>query len=81
MVSAAVLGITDVDALTISMSRAAQSGVPVDVAARGVTAGILSNTVLKLLLAVVVGTGRFKTIAGVSLLAIATALGIALATR
>jgi uncharacterized membrane protein (DUF4010 family) len=81
MISAAVLGVTDVDALTISMSQATQSGVPVDVAARGVTAGILSNTVLKLLLAVVIGSGRFRTIASLSLVLIAMALGFVLATR
>ena len=79
MVSGAVLGITDVDALTVSMSQAAASGVSVDIAARGIGAGILANTVLKLLIALTIGAGRFRAVVAVSLLAIGTALGGALA--
>ena len=65
--SALVLGLTDVDALTLSMARNAAAGLAVSTAAQALAVGILSNTVLKLLLAVLVGGGRFRTLAGAGL--------------
>ncbi len=76
LVSSAVLGLTDVDALTISMATAA---VPAELAARGLAFGILSNTGLKLLLAVALGSGRFRWFVSAGLLALAAALGVSLA--
>lgn len=58
--SGAVLGLTDMDALTISMARAAASEVPVDIAAQAVATGVLANTALKLALALALGSGRFR---------------------
>jgi uncharacterized membrane protein (DUF4010 family) len=78
IVSSAVLGLTDVDALTLSMANAASSQVPVDVAARGLAIGILSNTVLKALLALVVGSERFKWVTSGGLLVLGAGLGVAL---
>ena len=48
--SGAVLGFTDVDALTISMAKSAEGQIPIPVAAKAIAIGILSNTILKLLL-------------------------------
>jgi len=76
--SAAVLGLTDVDALTLSMSRLATSGTPVEMAARAITIGILANTGVKFGLVVAIGRGKFRIWAGVGLLLIAAALAAAI---
>jgi uncharacterized membrane protein (DUF4010 family) len=73
--SAAVLGLTDVDALTLSMSRLSTSGTPAEMAAKAITIGILANTGVKLGLVVAIGRGKFRILAGVGLLLIAAALG------
>lgn len=71
--SAAFLGTTDVDALTVSMNRV--SGIEPALAARAVAIGVLANTLTKLVLAVALGTGRFRLLAGAALLALALAVG------
>ena len=81
IVSSAVLGLTDVDALTLSMATAASSQVPVDVAARGLAIGILSNTLLKAGLAIVIGTGTFRWLVTGGLLTLAAALAVSLGWR
>ncbi len=58
--SGAVLGLTDMDALTISMARGAGAGVPLDVAARAIAVGLLANTLLKMSVALAVGSTRFR---------------------
>lgn len=73
--TAAFLGVTDVDALTVSMSRAPDGLLPV-VAARAITIGILANSVTKLGITSILGTGRYRLIAGGTLLVI-TALAAA----
>lgn len=78
MVSSAVLGLTDVDALTLSMASAASSQVPVDLAARGLAIGILSNTLLKAGLAIVIGTGPFRWLVTGGLLTLAAGLAVSL---
>jgi uncharacterized membrane protein (DUF4010 family) len=77
----AVLGLTDVDALTVSMVQNAATGVPLEVAARAMTAGALANTCLKLGLVAGIGRGRFRPLAAAALaaLALATAATLALA--
>jgi uncharacterized membrane protein (DUF4010 family) len=69
-----VLGLTDVDALTISMARSAATGTPVVIAARAIALGILANTLVKLAIAVTVGRGPFARRAALSLAAISVAL-------
>ncbi|HVC20995.1 MAG TPA: DUF4010 domain-containing protein [Vicinamibacterales bacterium] len=59
-VSGAVLGLTDMDALTISMAHGATQGVAADVAARAIALGALSNTVLKAMLALALGVPKFR---------------------
>lgn len=77
--SSAVLGLTDVDALTISMSRSSAAGLPLDTAALALAVGALSNTILKLLVVVTVGRGRFRTLAGAGLVLMALAQGASIA--
>jgi uncharacterized membrane protein (DUF4010 family) len=79
MASGAVLGLTDIDALTISMARGAAGAISVDVAARAVTIGILSNTALKLGIVLVLGVSSFRTIAVPALAAMAVAIAGSLA--
>ena len=68
-----VLGLTDVDALTLSMSRSVASGTSVDAACRAIAMGIVANSLMKTGIAMVVGSRRFKWQAGASLLAMAAA--------
>jgi uncharacterized membrane protein (DUF4010 family) len=77
--SGAVLGFTDVDALTISMAKSAEGQIPIPVAAEAIAIGILSNTILKLLLGAAVGRGRFRrlTPAWLAIMAVASAASIA----
>ncbi len=74
LTSAAILGLTDMDALTISMARSTASGAPLEVAAQAIAIGVISNSVLKMLLAVILGRGKFRLEAGGVLLAMTLAL-------
>jgi uncharacterized membrane protein (DUF4010 family) len=65
--SAAVLGLTDVDALTVSMARGVAYAASLDTAAVAIAIGILSNTIMKLALALLFGSPRFQRVAGVTL--------------
>ena len=60
--SAAVLGLTDVDALTISMARSVAEPESLQFAAAAIAIGILANTVLKLAVVLVFGEARFRAI-------------------
>ena len=71
--SAAVLGLTDVDALVIAMTRASVANGPASLAARAIAIGALTNTLLKLGLAMTLGRGRFRKVAGAGLAATAVA--------
>jgi uncharacterized membrane protein (DUF4010 family) len=79
LLSGAVLGLTDVDALTISMAKSAEGQISTQIAAKAIAIGILSNTVLKLLLGTLIGRGRFRrlTPAWLAIMAIASAASIA----
>ena len=70
--TAAFLGVTDVDALTVSMNRL-PDGTTAAVAARVIGVGILTNSISKLVMASVIGRGRFRLLAGAGLLATALA--------
>ena len=77
--SAALLGLTDVDALTMSMSRMATSGeAAVPDVARAIALGVLVNTLVKFMLAVVFGRGAYRPLAAGGLLLMAALLGVAL---
>jgi uncharacterized membrane protein (DUF4010 family) len=78
--TAAMLGLTNVDALTVSMSGP-DDGLSADVASRAIAIGILVNTALKMTIALTFGRYAFRRRAGASLaaMAAATALGLLLA--
>jgi uncharacterized membrane protein (DUF4010 family) len=76
--SAAILGLTDVDALTVSMTRAVAQTVSPVIAASAIAVGILANTGMKLALALFLGSQRFRAIAGGALALMFLALGAAL---
>jgi len=77
--SAAVLGLTDVDALTVSMAKQVAQTLSPAVAAAAIAVGVLSNTGLKIALALFLGSQRFALIAGGALAAMFVALASALA--
>jgi uncharacterized membrane protein (DUF4010 family) len=75
--SGAVLGVTDVDALTISMTKSVATGVDAHLAAEAIAVGILVNCVLKTALALALGTRTFGRWAGPAI----AAMGVAIIVR
>ena len=71
MTTAVAFGISDVDALTISMARLGAAESLTGLAARGIALGILTNTIVKAGIAAVVGAGAFRraAIGGLALMA------------
>lgn len=63
--SGALLGLTDVDALTVSMAQAEHLGATAAVAARAIAVGVAANSWVKLIIALVVGTADYRRVAGV----------------
>jgi len=76
--SAAVLGLADMDALTVSMAQATTGGTAAEITARAITIGVIANTCVKLGIALGVGRGSFRTLTSAGLLAMAIALTAAL---
>jgi uncharacterized membrane protein (DUF4010 family) len=76
--TSALVGLTDLDALTLSLARSTVEAGALPTAAVALVAGVLSNTVLKLTVAVVVGRGRFRILTAGGLAAIALTTGAAL---
>jgi uncharacterized membrane protein (DUF4010 family) len=72
LASSALLGFTDMDALTLSMIRLATEDA-VELAATAMAIGVLSNTVLKLSVVLAMGAGPFRRRAAVGLLALGVA--------
>jgi uncharacterized membrane protein (DUF4010 family) len=79
LASAALLGLTDMDALTLSMSRLGTTADLVRLAARAIAIGILGNSALKIALAIGLGAGRYRRLAAAGLGALAATGAIALA--
>jgi uncharacterized membrane protein (DUF4010 family) len=77
---AAVLGLTDTDALTVSLATRPESVGGVVMAARAIGVGVVSNGVMKLALALGLGRGEYRRLAGIGLflLAGASAVGVLL---
>jgi uncharacterized membrane protein (DUF4010 family) len=73
VVSGAILGVADVDALMISMAHAVATGGAPAAPATAVAVGILSNTLFKLALATTLSRPPFRRTAGVGLAAMAAA--------
>ena len=73
--SAAMLGLTDVDALTVSMAHEAAEDLTPAVAAAAIAVGVLSNTALKLGFAVTLGSRPFRLVTGGTLAVVLAILG------
>ena len=69
-VSAGALGLTDLDALVIAVSKDTGAQLSAAVAARAIAIGVATNTLLKLSIGTLFGVGQFKTIAIFGLLAV-----------
>jgi uncharacterized membrane protein (DUF4010 family) len=76
--SAAILGLTDVDALTLSMARGTAAPA---LAAKAIAVGVFANTAMKLGLTFVFGHWRFRLIAGGALTLMLITLGVMLLVR
>jgi uncharacterized membrane protein (DUF4010 family) len=74
LASGAILGLTDLDALTLSMAHQVGGGADATIAAGALATGILSNTVVKAALAVTLGEGAFRTMVAAGLAAMGAAL-------
>ena len=74
----ALLGLTDMDALTVTMARLKPAAEMAALGAQAIAVGLLSNTVLKLGLAMGLGTREFRRSAGagLALLGVATLVGL-----
>jgi uncharacterized membrane protein (DUF4010 family) len=79
--SAMVLGLTDVDALTMAMTKGVSTGTTLEAAAQAIAIGILANTLLKAVVAVAVGARPFGWRVAVSLTAVALPIVITLVLR
>ena len=73
LVSGFVLGLTDVDALTLSMARSVSTGTTIESACRAITVGIVANSIMKTVIAVAIGSRRFAWQTGLSLAGMAAA--------
>jgi uncharacterized membrane protein (DUF4010 family) len=73
LATGAILGLTDVDALTLSMARGIQA-TDWNVAAQALSIGILSNTCLKAAVALILGQGRFRWLTAAGLAGIGAAI-------
>jgi len=75
--SGALLGLVDVDGLTVSLAQLTNSGAAADITARVLTLGILVNTVFKMGIALVIGRGSFRGYAAAGLGVMAAMLAAA----
>jgi uncharacterized membrane protein (DUF4010 family) len=75
--TAAVLGLTDVDALTASMAREAAYATSVDVAAAAIGIGVAANTTLKVAVSLAFGSPVYRLVAGGGLLLMLLAVAAA----
>jgi len=78
LASAALLGLTDVDALTLSMSRLADDATQLHVAALAIAIGVIANSLLKTVLVLVLGGARFRVRAATAIMVLAAVTALAL---
>lgn len=74
-----LLGLTDVDALTLAMTRSVSTGTSIDLACRAILMGAIANSLMKAGIAIVVGERRFAWQTAGSLAAMAAAGAVMLA--
>ena len=60
LVSGFVLGLTDVDALTLSMTRSVSTGTTIESACRAIAMGIVANSIMKTVIAVAIGNRAIR---------------------
>ena len=78
LASGFIVGLTDVDALTMSMTRSVASGTTIEAACRAILMGVIANSIMKAVIAFAIGSRRFAVQAALGLLAMAAAGGAAL---
>ena len=78
LASAAFLGLTDMDALTLSMSRLAATPTQTHIAALAIAIGIIANTVMKTAMILVIGAAGFRQRAAFALVMLGVAFALAL---
>lgn len=78
LASGAVLGLTDVDALTVSMTTSPIARSAPAVAAEAIAMGVLANCVMKAALAMTLGTPHVRRFVGGTCLAMAAVIVVAL---
>ena len=71
--SAVLLGLTDMDALTYSMTRLGTDASAVALGTDAILIGLLTNTLFKLVLALALGSGAFRRVAAPGLLVLGAA--------
>ena len=76
LVTSAVLGLTDVDTLIFTISK--QGGIAPGFAGQALAIGILSNTLLKLGIALAIGRGKFRNVVAVGLTVIIVFIVVAI---
>jgi uncharacterized membrane protein (DUF4010 family) len=76
--TSAFVGLTDLDALTLSLARSTPASGDVSLATTALVAGVLSNTLLKLAVGLVIGRGWFRVVTGAGLGAMGVALALLL---
>ena len=78
IVTSAFVGLTDVDALTLSLARSQTGPGSLATVAQALGAGVLANTGLKMTVAAIVGRGAFRTVTVAALGAMAAAMLVTL---
>lgn len=74
-ITSIISGIADVDAITISMAILAKNTITPDVAVTAITLAAISNTIIKFLIAMFLGTRKFGYLIGV-IFAVIIAIGL-----
>ena len=73
LTTAAFVGLTDLDALTVSMSRMGATPAAAALGARGIAVGVLANTAVKLGIVLAIGAPAFRRRTALGLLALGAA--------
>lgn len=83
LVSAGVLGLTDMDALTFGMNQLAQTSELIPLAARAIVLGVTVNSLFKAGIALALGTPEFRrgAVTRLAILAVAGGVGFVLIGR
>jgi len=79
--SSVLSGLVDMDALSVSLSQQTTAGLAAEQAARALTLGVLTNTIVKMGIAAAIGRGTFRILTLIGLAAMAVALAAAIFWR